>query len=855
MKYLKFASSLLLLVVLSYVLDTKLSVLIDSQAGNLPPLGKFLDPFHGFWKNADPVKPVSDQQLIIPGLQHPVSVYFDHEQIPHIFASDRYDLYFSQGYITARDRLWQMEFQTMAAAGRISEIIGSKALNYDRLQRRMGMVYGAEHSLESIMKDSVSREITEAYTAGINAWITRLKPEDYPLEYKLLDYKPEAWTNLKVALLQQSLASTLTGSTDARELTANLDKFGPAVINDLFPDFRFLESPVIPAGTPWNFKKLVTPPAPVYPPAPGNAVRAGSAAGAGSAHSSYFAAGDAAGVASATSPASTLPEQFSRLEGEHLDGIGSNNWALDGTKTADHHTLLANDPHLNLSLPSIWYQIQLSAPGINVCGVSLPGAPGVVIGFNEHIAWGVTNVGADVMDIYRLNWTNSRHEQYLYDGKELNVVKKVGKIRVRGGKVLTDTVRYTRFGPVVYESTNFTTPGSQIPADHAIRWVAHDSSNLVRSIFLLNTAGGYSDFTHALEYFSSPAQNFAYADDKGHIAQWVNGRFPLKWKDQGKFILDGSHKHDDWAGYIPHDQVPHVLDPPRHYIASANQSSTDSAYPYYLNWNFENTQRAMRINSLLAPMQQAAPDSMRHMQTDLYNTYASLILPDLLKSINRNRLSSLQLISLNKLEHWNYLNTADAIAPGLFDFWSKYLVIDIWDEFSGPGLQMPGRDRTIHLLLHEPASKWFDNTSTARIERKADIITASFMRSIDSLVKLDGADPDSWNWYKLKNTGVRHLLGIDAFSLLKLHLGGGSGIVDALTTKTGPSWRMVVEPGVTDKAFGVYPGGESGNPGSFYYDNLFDYWLKGRLYTLVFMKSEDDNQEIGSRIILNPVTK
>jgi len=857
MKYARFIFTFLLTLLLILLLNAKIPFLISTPAGSLPPIGRFVDPFHGFWNNADQAKIKSDQLVKIPDIRQAVTVYYDQQMIPHIFASNNYDLYFSQGYVTAKDRLWQMEFQTLAAAGRISEVIGVKGLNYDRLQRRLGMVYGAENSLKAIMADPVSREIVIAYTAGINAWIAQLKAEDLPLEYKLLDYKPESWTPLKVALLQRSLSKVLTGETEARALTANLHKFGPAVINDLFPDFKFIESPVIPTGTKWNFKNRLS-------RVPENKALVNNLLTGYKTPSANrplpFPEKLAALKISGTVKTFELlknPDYQPSLESsvkEHIDGIGSNNWAIDGTKSADHHAILANDPHLTLSLPSIWYQIQLNAPGINVYGVSLPGAPGVIIGFNEHISWGVTNVGADVLDIYRINWLPGSKEKYLYDGKLFQVRKRKETIMIRGGQTFTDKVSYTLFGPVVYSSTDFKSNGEQFPDDHAIRWVAHDSTNEVKSSYLINRASTYAEFTRGLEYFNSPAQNFAYADDKGHIAQWVNGNFPIKRKDQGRFILDGSKKEDTWGPFIAHDDLPHVLDPPRHFIASANQSSTDSTYPYYLNWNFGNSQRSMRIDDLLTKMVNANTDTLRLMQTDIYNGYASLILPDLLKNLRQDKLTVLEIAAFKILSRWNLQNEADAISPSIFESWAKNLSRDIWDEFKDPELMLPSRDRTIHLLLKEPESIWFDNQRTPIRESKSDIINSSFKRSIDSLIKNNGRQIANWKWFEIKKTSVKHLLNIDAFSFENLQLGGGSNIIDALTARTGPSWRMVVEPGQTGKAFGVYPGGQSGNPGSFYYDNLFDYWLKGKLFTLLFMKTEADNQTINSRMILKPGT-
>ena len=273
---------------------------------------------------------------------------------PTSFAANDHDLYYAQGYLTARDRLWQMEFMTRVAAGRISEVVGPKALEYDRFQRRMGLGFGAENSLREMMQNDTTRLVLESYSAGVNAYISQLRPADYPFEYKLLDYAPEPWQPLKCALLLKLMAWDLSGRSDDLRLSNILSKYGPEVTRDLFPDYPFRADPVVPEGTPLDFTPL---PVPVAPPLFGAAV---------------------SGLVPSREPDAEL---------------GSNNFAVAGSRSASGLPLLANDPHLQLNLPSIWYQIQLSAPGQNVYGVTIPGAPAVIIGFNENVAWGVTNVG------------------------------------------------------------------------------------------------------------------------------------------------------------------------------------------------------------------------------------------------------------------------------------------------------------------------------------------------------------------------------------------------------------------------------------------------------------------------------
>ncbi|MCH9008453.1 penicillin acylase family protein, partial [candidate division KSB1 bacterium] len=360
MRLLKFAASAACMVLLIFLLNNRI--------GLLPPLGKFLDPFHGFWQNAETANTPVEKQLTLPDLDAPITILYDDRSVPHIFAENDHDLYFAQGYLTARDRLWQMGFQTRAAAGRLSEVLGRRTLAYDRFQRRIGMTYGARNALKAMAADSVVRRIIHAYTAGVNAYIQTLTPETYPVEYKILDYAPEEWTPLKCALLLKYMAWMLTGRSTDLKITNTLARFGAAVVHDLFPEYPENMDAVIPAGTPWRFDpvKVEKPDSGFLP----RAVRAG-------------------------------------LQFEPHSGNGSNNWVVSGKKTISGFPLLANDPHLGLSLPSIWYEVQLINPSVNVYGVSLPGVPNVIVGFNEKIAWGVTNAGADVMDWYEIKFQDA----------------------------------------------------------------------------------------------------------------------------------------------------------------------------------------------------------------------------------------------------------------------------------------------------------------------------------------------------------------------------------------------------------------------------------------------------------------
>ncbi|MDJ1484557.1 penicillin acylase family protein [Cytophagaceae bacterium YF14B1] len=809
--------------ILSSVLTIGLIFFFNTKLGILPPLGKLLNPFHGFWANAEPTKTESEKSFSLTGLQDKVTIQFDDNHVPHIFANNTYDLFYAQGYVTAYDRLWQMELQTHAAAGRLSEIIGDRTLELDRNTRRRGMVVAAKTTLTQMMSDSVSKQILEAYSAGVNAYISSLSPKDYPIEYKILDYSPEPWEPLKSALLLKQMATTLATGDDDGQMTNVLAHYGYDVVKDLFPDYPFHENPVIPVGTKWNFEPLPTPPQPKDFIKPiSNAITS----------LSKFSRAN-----------SSLVYNDPQAEKE----VGSNNWAINGQKSATGYPILSNDPHLELSLPSIWYQIQLVGPDVNVCGASLPGAPNVISGFNEKVAWGVTNVGSDVMDWYKITFKDQTHKEYLYDGIYKPVKQVIEVIKVRGKPDVIDTVLYTHHGPIVYNEGMQSLNG-RTPIGCAMRWIAHEPSNELVTFYYLNRAKNYSDYVKALSYYISPAQNFVFASAENDIALWPNGKFPIKWKEQGKFILDGSNSAYDWQGWIPHAQNPHVLNPPRGFVSSANQFSADTTYPYYLGWEFSNYSRGERINQRLTSMQQITPDSLRMLQNDNYNIHARDVLPQLLSYVSQNQLNKEQLKAYQTVAGWNKQNNPAEIGPTIFYVWWQYFSLKLWDEFRSTEdkpMRMPNQDRTVKLVTTEPTSPWIDNKETEQKETLADIATQSFRATIDTLTTKKGElNPESWAWAKYKSTTILHLSrSILPFSRKDIWIGGGRGIVNATSERNGPSWRMVVALGPNLKAYALYPGGQSGNPGSYYYDNMIDKWSKGELLDVVFLHKQTEKNE------------
>jgi penicillin amidase len=788
--------------VISVVFTLALIWALQTKFGDVPPLGEFLNPSTGFWQNAENENIIPAEKLKLKGLGGKVTVKFDENMIPHIFAQNDHDLYYVQGYITARARLWQMDIQTRSAAGRLSEIVGPKALELDRYHRRMGMVYGAENTLRGIMKDPVMSKVIDAYSDGVNAYIKSLTPAGYPIEFKLLNYAPEEWKPINSAFLLKLMSETLAGGSNELGMTNVLNKFGAKITNDLFPDYPAHEDPIIPAGTKWNFKPL-----PV--PAPPAAFKAQMLA--------------------------------SMKDVEKVEGIGSNNWAVSGSKTASGYAILANDPHLNLTLPSIWYQMQMAAPGVNVNGVTLPGAPCVVIGYNQKVSWGVTNVDADILDWYQLKFKDASRNEYWYNNRWNKVTKRIEVINILGQKPLIDTVLYTIHGPVVYDNSTMAKKGrANVPVGTALKWVAHEESDEFKTFYLLNRARNYTDYREALKYYTAPAQNFIFASAENDIAITPNGRLPLKFKDQGKFIMDGGDPANDWHGWIPFEQNPTVKNPSRGFVSSANQSSTDKTYPYYINWQFAPYERGKRINDQLGAMTKATVDSMRLLQTDDYSIRAQDILPTMLKYMDATKLDDNQLIALKALKKWDKHFSVNSIGASVFNSWWIKFYTGTWtNKFvdSTTVLTLPSMDRTEALLVNDPNSVWFDDKRTPVKETAADILSATFNAAINELTKDHGNVGKAWAWGRVKPFEVTHLGKVPGLGSGNFESGGTGSTVNALINGHGPSWRMVVQLGPQVKGYGILPGGQSGNPGSFYYDDMLKTWQNGKLKELLFLQS------------------
>jgi penicillin amidase len=869
--------------------------LLDARRGPMPPMGRFLSPFEGFWRNAEPTEPEMGKgkgsEFTLEGLTGTVVAEFDRRGVPHLFAPDLHTLFFAQGFVTARDRLWQMDIQSRAGMGRLAEIMGPGLLRFDQERRRMGVPASAVGSLEIMLRDSLSRVALEAYSEGVNAWISSLKPATYPLEFKLLAYAPEPWTPLKSTAILKNMQWTLSQNLDEAPLTRVLDSLGSGFFARYYPLRHpgaepMLPDEVFPAGGNGGDSAKTGRGASARAELPFGTAQHSGPSGAAAGSSTAF-------TTSAAYSDSLFPRPFS--------GSGSNAFVLAGSRTRAGYPLLANDPHLDLTLPALWYETQLKGANVNAYGASLPGLPGLAIGFTAVTAWGFTNGMDDVFDWVAPRFRNDSLNQYLWRGRWRATRRVFDTILVRGHDPVVDTQLWTHLGPVPVRAGEAPF-GPNTPALHALQWTALQPSNEVGAFLRLLGAEDVPDFRRALRGLQTPTQNAAFAT-RWDIAMLHQGRIPVKRNGQGRLLARSGVSTNaatyaaEWRAYIPTAQLPGAVNPARGWLGSANQEITSANYPFYLGSAFYPPERSQRLNRLLFSAQDATLSSAWDILLDNYSRLAARALPLLLRqlppaastvhvagdtagegvpplspaSADSARAAAARHIAVQKaadlLRAWDYRYGAAATAPVLFDLWWKEFYRMTWaDEFPGDstaaaGYPWPSRAVTVALLLQDTLAEAFDDVRTARVESAGDLARAAFDRALEradnaraifakSPVVRDSmeaqgaqragqavpANEDPLTWGRYRPVSIPHLLRLAPLGVSGLATDGCGECVNAQRGSHGPSWRMVVQTGKRPEAWGIYPGGQSGNPGSPRYDAFVKDWAAGRAYRLLFLK-------------------
>ena len=864
--------------------------IFNNKIGSYPPIGKFLDPFHGYIGTDNNSKNKITKLNTIGNLD----IIWDENNIPHIFAENENDMYMAQGYVVASDRLWQMDFISRLHAGKLSEIIGysEEVLKSDRFMRRLSIVDAARSSLYTIAQcvsnnnqvyrdwdgladcpEGYIKKINQSdvynmlvsYSNGVNFYVNHLNWSNLPIEYKILDYYPETWSPLKTCILLKAMSLDLSGRNTDLLYTSIATKYGKDAARFLYPEKPYKNDPII------SEKKSISVPTKL----PDNC-----------------------------SESFNYPDIALNFEVPKMNnpGIGSNNWAIHKDKTKNKSSLLANDPHLGLNLPNVWYVMQLSGPdkknpgrNLDVMGATIPGAPGILSGFNNYIAWGETNGEDDVSDFYQIQIDPNNPNNYIYDGESIPFIIKEEEIVIRGDalkipQIFIDTIKVTRnHGPIIVDSSNlemakFNQGISTIYTDInlAFKWVAHDSTKEITAFYKMNHATNYSEFMEALKYYECPAQNFVYADIEGNIAMHHNGKIPIRCESYDKHVLYGNSSQYVWDEFIPFDELPKEFSPERGFVSSANQYPIpDSVNYYYLPGVYWPAHRASRINDLLTQMVQNGDitiDDMKLIQNDNFNKYAKDILPYLLSEEIKNKIKDdpLLLDIYQALDRWkeNPIHNADMFEPSIFDAWYAELNNRVWsdlftdenrDKKLGYERVFPLYDILLkvienprqHFWINDENEKifWIDDETTDIKETVEDIILLSFKSAIDTMkAKFPNKDYNKWYYSDYRGTDIHHILpssSFDAFSSLNVPTSGSRWSPNAMQNKFGPSWRYIVEMQEENiRAIGIYPGGQSGDPNSENYDNYINKWNKGEYLDLNYTYSKNKSQLKGKKVVI-----
>jgi penicillin G amidase len=785
--------------------------------------------------------PQLDGTISLAGLQKEVTVDRDNWGIPHIRASSVEDLAEAQGYVMAQDRLWQMDLLRRVGRGQLSEILGTRTLSIDKQFRTLGFGHAADRDLTLMDKDS--RAIMEAYARGANRFIEQ-HANNLPLEFSLLRYKPQPWQPTDSLVISGYMYNTLT-STWERKLDRAIvtEHVGPDRAKDLFSEESSMDHFIV--GDPNN---------------PNDGSQNSQANADDEDDDDDDMEPDAVLKASQSSPATTAaPEQFADLtsalsdslqyflkesQTELRQGLGSNNWVVSGAHTATGKPILANDTHLELSLPPIWYQVHLTAPGWNLKGFTLPGAPLIIIGHNDRIAWGFTNNGADVQDLYIETFNPASPTEYRANGKWIKAEVLDEVIHVKGQTDVHLPIVITRHGPLVYPGGKpgaiLTTPNdTRTPAElrreaftgYALRWTALEPGGLANTYNWLGKARNWHEFREIMKRVWGPAQNVVYADVGGNIGYIMAARVPTRKKGHGEVPVPGDTDDYEWTGYIPFDQLPQALNPDSGFIATANARVVGPNYKRYLTDRWEEPYRTARIYDLLHDKTNRRPIDMLKVETDTYS-YPHAFLADQLSAAAK--VVQLKDPRAQKLVHdakdWNGIADADcpivsflveARRSALEIILEPYLGHENYSWRSTAFLQRILTDRPPNWL--PPSYKSYD-----------ELLAAAADKAVENLAQQSGsARTQDWPWKRFNSLEILHPIGREGalkwfLSISDMPQSGTSYSPRAASPHHGPSMRFIANLADWDSSIQLMPGGESGQLGSGHYTDQFSYWYEGK---------------------------
>lgn len=764
-----------------------------------------------------PLPPVSAQQaapaqnasqtLSLAGLKARVTVRRDERGIPYIEARNEADLYFAQGYVTASDRLWQMELGRRFARGELAEILGKDALEEDKRHR----TYGYAQVVETEMAEAPpeARAQLESYAQGVNAFIASLDEKSLPPEFRILHFKPRPWTPADSLLVIKNFAEALNTSWPTDIMMEAGRNALPADKRDALLDET---SPldVLVVGTDNVRKKAGASPAP--PDSLSGARQLGT-------------------LQEIARIEKNMARSFERLGLFAEDRAASNNWVVSGKHTASGKPLLANDPHLGASAPSIWYMTHLSAPGLRVAGVTSPGLPGIVIGHNERIAWGFTNVGPDVQDLYLEKFDTANPRKYLTPNGWREAIVRREEIKVRKSLIGTATevvpldVTITRHGPVVFEKDG---------KRYSLSWTALDPKlNDAAGFQTLNRARSWKEYVAALSLYTGPMQNMVYADVDGHIGYYAAGRVPIRRSGDGSIPYDGATDDGEWTGFIPFDKLPNLLDPPSGIIVTANQRIVGRDYPYFLTHLWPAPYRARRILNLLQAKPKLTTDDFRAILGDTYSISGATFAREVVKLAHRRQAEAATdgkwRETIQLFERWDGHMNADSRAALLVaamrtEFSNRIFAAAMGAELA-KNYTWPNRETLVDRIITEQPREWLPR----EFKDYGELLRASELAARETLTKRFGADDSKWTWGQQAQVRFPHpltgvpLIGLQ-FLIPPFPQNGSSGNTVAVNVGRNVSMRFIADPGDWDKTQQGITLGQSGLPTSPHWKDQLDDW-------------------------------
>lgn len=752
----------------------------------------------------------SQTTLRLEGLRERVTVRRDERGIPYLEAANEDDLYFAQGFVTASDRLWQMDVLRRTARGELAEIFGRVALEEDKRHRIYGFARLSEESVSRVSPKA--RASLEAYARGVNAFIASRDAKSLPIEFRLLRYAPRAWTPADSLVVGKIFSETLSTTWDTDIMRAALSDLPEAKRAFLLPETSPLDVLVVGSDPKPRTKRRAAAASPSLPTTP------------------LDQSGRGALLRSLREVQEIAARSLARVGLYMEERAASNNWVVAGSRTASGKPLLANDPHLPPTAPSIWYMAHLTAPGLRVAGVTAPGAPGIILGHNERIAWGATNLGPDVQDVYRERFDKENPRRYMtpQGWREAEVRREEIKVRRSAADSSTDAVPFevtvTRHGPIIFEKDG---------ARYALRWTSLDPETVeFEAFYQLNRARNWNEFSAALKTYEGPTQNFVYADVDGHIGYYGAGKIPIRRSGDGSLPYDGAKDDGEWTGYIPFEGLPHVADPPSGMIVTANSRVVGLDYPYHLTHEWFAPVRSRRIYELLAAKQKLTSDDFRAIQGDVTSISARIFAREVVKAAREAGATtgdeSWQR-TLQMLEGWDGRVTPDSRVALLASeirlaFRRKILEAALGAE-RAKEYSWASVTTFLDRIITERPREWLP----AGFKDYAELLRACDYEARASLTGRYGADESRWTWGNEAKARFLHPLAAipiigQPFLIAPFPQNGSASSFTTVNVGPSVSMRFIADPSDWDRTQQGLALGESGDPSSIHWKDQLADW-------------------------------